>query len=38
MVIPAEIRIPFHRTAHFNEEENISLVAVDLDLSVEKRV
>lgn len=36
-VILAEIRIPFHRKAHFNEEENISFITADFNLPAEKR-
>lgn len=36
-VILAEIRIPFYRTAHFNEEENISFITVDFNLPTERR-
>lgn len=35
-VINVEIGIPSNRTAHFNED-NMSLIAADLDLSTEKR-
>ena len=36
-VIPAEIEIPSHRTAYFDEAENASLIASSLDLVEEKR-
>lgn len=36
-VIHVEIGIPSNRTAHFNEEDNMSLIAADLDSSTEKR-
>ena len=36
-VIPAEIRIPSHRTAYFDKAENASLIASNLDFVEEKR-
>ena len=36
-VIPAEIGIPSHRTAYFDEAENASLIASNLDFVEEKR-